>query len=1049
VLFRQSYGRYTAGNDGLVAVGIRHGDIASVTSSLVGGQRLDATQPAISAEQAVLRAAVNDGLKSMSLAKLSLAPKDTTTFTNVAAKGLSGVQRTRLVALPTAHGARLAYETDINNLTANPLATISFVDALTGKVLVRHNAVDTLSNASGTVQAAAVSDQASATAAAKKKPNPLTFSGSFTPTACGAKLPLNVPAGSKSLDVVAVANNSANDISLNVFRGTTIIGTSDEATSPEAVAANLQPPATNSDTFFAQVCPSPNPAGPFIAPYDFEGVYTTSNQAASVDDVNAPYPPEWKYYPDSPQLGHDPDTRTKTCWTRKASSPSVTKSVKGCQQNAANRASRSPWDVLPSQGVPTFTTDGNNANEAQAWYGSTLTPGESYHPVNTSRNYLFSFKDQWFKSHCDPTVFTTANRNDIDASITNLFVGHNLFHDFAYRLGYTERNYNNQVDNFGATGPSQANDPEIGDVQSGAVTNAPITVISGATGEALPVEGRDNANQIPMQDGVAGITNQYLFQPIVGFYSPCHDGDLDMSVYGHEYTHEISNRMIAGPDTGLGGQQGGSMGESWSDLDALEFLNSMGYAGRHGEPKDSVGAYATGNNVTGIRDYRLGHNPLNYGDFGFDTTGPEVHADGEIWNGIQWQVRQALINQYKKKFPATNKRLERACALGHFPNGTRAPGLNGCPGDRHWIQYIYDSFLLEANGSPTMVDMKNMMLAAQKLRTHGKDRRSMAAAFAHGGLGKSSHAKDSEDTDPRAAFNSPIKRDNAHVKFAVRDAKTNKPVKATIYVGKYQARVTPYASTFHAKHHPGAHKTMVKGHYSFLVQAPGYGERRYSASFKPGKHYSETFRVDPNYASKHRGAKISGPGVRLTDLIDDDESTDAGYDGSATMTPIAGKAWTVALGGGKHRISSVRVSAQHRPADANDTSDFQNRFTDLRSFKIQVSSNGGKSYRTVKSSGKKFFPGRLPRPIAPNEILRGLSFKPVKADHVRLVIQTNQCTGFHGYRDADNDPLNDGDCRHTTDGFQVTAAELQVFRPDHKPASVQKVHNGRKHHHKH
>jgi hypothetical protein len=239
----------------------------------------------------------------------------------------------------------------------------------------------------------------------------------------------------------------------------------------------------------------------------------------------------------------------------------------------------------------------------------------------------------------------------------------------------------------------------------------------------------------------------------------------------------------------------------------------------------------------------------------------------------------------------------------------------------------------------------------------------------------------------------------------------------------------------------------VKGHYSFLVQAPGYGERRFAASFKPRHRYTETFRIDRNFASKHRGAKISGPGVRLTDLIDDDESTDAGYNGFATSTPIKGKAWSVKLGGGKHRISSVRVSAEHRPVDANDANDFQNRFTDLRSFKIQVSSNGGKSYRTVKSSGKRFFPGGLPRPVAPNEILRSLSFKPVKADHVRLVIESNQCTGFHGYRDRDSDPVNDGNCMHTSDGFQVTAAELQVFGPDHKASVVRKVHAPRKHHH--
>ena len=69
----------------------------------------------------------------------------------------------------------------------------------------------------------------------------------------------------------------------------------------------------------------------------------------------------------------------------------------------------------------------------------------------------------------------------------------------------------------------------------------------------------------------------YLWQPIpAAFYSPCVDGDYDMSVIAHEYTHMISNRMVAGPTSNLSGNQAGAMGESWSDLAAAEFLNSRG-----------------------------------------------------------------------------------------------------------------------------------------------------------------------------------------------------------------------------------------------------------------------------------------------------------------------------------------------------------------------------------------------------------------------------------------------------------------------------------------
>jgi hypothetical protein len=1039
VLFRQGFGKYHAGNDGLVTVGVRGGNVASVTSTLVGGSKLNATKPVLSPLQAVLAAAHNDGLSKLTLGRLSLAPKDHTTFTNVAIKGINGIQRTRLVALPTIHGTRLAFETDINALGPNPLATISFVDALSGKVLVRHNVVFTLADGASTPQTAVVADQASAAPAAKQAGSN-TFDGEFTPTSCSEKIKLKVPVGSKALDVVAVADNSINDIALNVYRGNAIIGSQDLATSPEAVTATIGPKSKKSDKFFATVCPSSAPLADFLAPYTFHGVYVSSTSQASASQLNVPYPPEWKYFPGTPALGHDKDTRTKTCWTRDKHNPGVTKSVKGCQQNAANRASRLPWDVIANpQTIPSFNTTGNNANEAQAWFGSTLTPGEFVHPFSGSRDYTFPFTDEWYTSKCNP--IPGANRWDIDAATTNLFVGHNLFHDFAYRLGYTERNYNNQVDNFGLTGPSSQNDPEIGDVQSGAVTNAPISVVGGVTGESLPVEGRDNANQVAEQDGVPGITNQYLFQPLAGIiYTPCHDGDYDMGIYGHEYTHEISNRLIAGPDTGLGGAQGGSMGESWSDLDALEFLNAMGYAGMRGERKDSLAAYATGNKKTGIRDFHLSGSPLNYGDMGFDTTGPEVHADGEIWNAIQWYVRQALIKKYHKKFPASDARLEKACALGHFPNGTRAPGFFGCPGDRRWIQYMYDALLLQANGSPTMIDMKNTTLAADQLRSKGQDHRVLSDAFAHGGLGKDAYALDGEDTDPRGGFASPIKRDNAHVKFVVRDAHTGKRVKALVYVGKFEARVTPYASTFHNKKKgPSAKHKMVRGHYHFVVQAKGYGERRFGAKYKPGKHYTQIVRVERNFASKHNGAKIAGSAgsVRNADLIDDTENTDSGID--TGLAPLAGSSWTVKLHG-KHRISSVRVSAEHRPVDDTDSSDFQARISDLRSFTIQVSNNGEK-FRTIKFSGKRFFPGRLPRMLVPAEILRPLHFKPVKARYVRLVVKSNQCTGFKKFQgDTDNDPINNPDCLATDLAHKVTAAELQVYAPDHKKVTVRKQH---------
>ena len=149
-----------------------------------------------------------------------------------------------------------------------------------------------------------------------------------------------------------------------------------------------------------------------------------------------------------------------------------------------------------------------------------------------------------------------------------------------------------------------------------------------------------------------------------------------MSIVGHEYTHAISNRMIGGPDEGITSEQGGAMGESWGDLTAAEYMFEHGYS--NGASPWAVGPYATGNKTAGIRDYAIDANPLNYSDYGFDSTGDEVHADGEIWNGTKWEVRKALVAKYNAAYPTTDKALNLRCAQAtatqHPDAGHPVPG---------------------------------------------------------------------------------------------------------------------------------------------------------------------------------------------------------------------------------------------------------------------------------------------------------------------------------------------------------------------------------------
>ena len=187
----------------------------------------------------------------------------------------------------------------------------------------------------------------------------------------------------------------------------------------------------------------------------------------------------------------------------------------------------------------------------------------------------------------------------------------------------------------------------------------------------------------------------FLWQPVpASFYGPCVDGDYDMSVIAHEYTHLISNRMVAGPNAGLSGNQAGAMGESWGDLSGAEFLNSQGLVPVGDENPFAVGPYVTGDKVAGIRNYGMNMSPLNYSDVGYDfacnqagvcTQRTQVHADGEIWSATNYDLRQALIEAYNDSFPADDLALQQACiavrcpstsvpATGVGPNSSSTPG---------------------------------------------------------------------------------------------------------------------------------------------------------------------------------------------------------------------------------------------------------------------------------------------------------------------------------------------------------------------------------------
>lgn len=1009
VIFRQRFGDLAAAQDGLITVGVVEGKIAYVSSSAAGNQGTPGAAT-LSGTEAWSRAAANIGLSPGAISDLG-QDFEWTTFK---AAGLSGLQRVRLKALPMPLGdARPAYETIVLDLKV-PKAYTMFVDAQTGQVWWRQNQVEQFAAAA---------------------PQLFQFTGTYVAPACGPfHGPYNAPAGTVEIDVYA-QGLTPEDIVLNLHHPQgTIVASSDipVGDNPEVIrytgVGGIVPPGD----YWVQICPF---AANQVPPTTQYGGAVIINDAAS---VNLPYPPKWKVFPANPPLNlANTDTRQVWCWEHPISGAPVPE----CQEEVKNLAARVPWDLDARTGQPTFTTIGNAANAAEAWL-SPLTPGEGQgvRPTANDRRYIFDnpWPNTWQVNKCNPAVLAPPGiGNDIRAATVNLFGMHNRMHDWTYFLGFTEQNSNGQLFNFGNTQANRENDPELGGAQAGAVTGGFPTFL-----------GRDNANQITLPDGVPGITNMYLWQPLpAAFYAPCVDGDYDMSVIGHEYTHFVSNRMVAGPDSGLSGPQAGQMGESWSDLNAVEILQEYGFTPTAGESPFAVGAYVTGNGQQGIRNYGMDNSPLNYSNIGYDyvVAQGQVHAGGEIWSATNFDIRQALIAKYNAQYPASNATLQRECADGglqqDFP---RFP--DNCPGNRRWIQIMHDAFLLMPS-TTSMLDARDAYLGADVMRFGGANQVELWDAFAKRGMGEFAFSNGNGDDDPKGSFESAVETDEATITFtASAPDEGNAAVNsAKIHVGHYHHRNTQIADTDPANNGnpPGPGENIldnvakfVPGTYDFTVQAPGYGVERFTRTFTPNQVATVNFALQTNWASSTKGATAAGDGSPVGNLIDDTEGTT--WSRTGAIPTVAGTQVTVDLAGGIRTVGRVQVSA------AGSTS----RFSTLRQFEIWTSTNGV-TFTKIFTSPADAFPGGRPRPVTPNLIMRSFNVPITGASHVRLVVLHNQCTGqpaFSGAQNPSNDPNVMPDCVNggvtgtpTTAEQTVIASELEVFgrcRITSRPTSI-------------
>ena len=838
----------------------------------------------LSAAQAFVHAAGNLGLKT-SLVNVR-AQKVARGWTNLRVGGFRDIQRVRVGSYGLGRLAVPAYEAIVLQRSGSTLAFRTIVNARTGAILARTNLTDNFSTS-----------RIKHTHAVQTIP----FDGEVpgTDAACDVrKGPFTAGPNVRALTGFAAATLQNNDIVFNLFFGasTTPLISADTGTSPEQFRyspAGGVPPGD----YFVQVCDFADGAA-WASPRTYTGTIT-------IDD--SPVPPaywaRWKAFPASPPLAltdmfpwgnPSTDTRQTWCW----------RSAVGCDLVVSNLASRSPWDYDARANVTTFTTSGNNNKAATSWASGGGPSAPQFMPVSSpNRDYSYAWTNDWNKRQCQrATTETPGSTYDDAAATVNLFAMHNRMHDFSYFLGFTEQNFNGQSGNFGNTEAFQEGDPLIGDVQSG-----------------LQSGSRDNANMSTLPDGVSSITNMFMWQPIAGsFYAPCVDGDFDQGVIGHEFGHMIENRMIGKGDS-RSGFHAGAMGEAFGDLVSTEYLRENSYTPVDGEDPFATGTYATGNKEHGIRNYVMNYprtgafptpstyahvNPLNFSDIGYDTPGNEVHSDGEIWVAINNTVRQALIDKYNGAFPAGDADLQAQCAAGELPS-------QNCPGNRRWIQLVFDAMLLDPV-APTMVDARNSMLAADMMRYGGANQTEIWRAFAQRGLG----ATPRPCTRPRSTTLTrwPTSRRRWAATHRSRSTSSRRKrvirVVGNVYVGHYEKQVTPIADTDPATANAGidvnrdATASFVAGEYEFLAVAKGYGFFRFTATLNANQVKTQNVVMPTNWASAAGGATATGDGTTPGAAIDETEATNWSADGRAadgTLSGIAGKQITVDLAGTEAR----------------------------------------------------------------------------------------------------------------------------------------------------
>ncbi|KQR92406.1 metalloprotease [Chryseobacterium sp. Leaf180] len=271
------------------------------------------------------------------------------------------------------------------------------------------------------------------------------------------------------------------------------------------------------------------------------------------------------------------------------------------------------------------------------------------------------------------------------------------------------------VQNAGATAAIIYNAPTSTSLGNMSGTDATITISSVLISNA---EGEYIKNQLAANT-VVNVTLKN--DPSVAI-TP--DGSFDNGIVVHEYGHGISNRLTGNGFSCL--QSGNSkeqMGEGWSDFFALMLTNSPNATAT--VPR-GMATYASGQSITGngIRPAKYSTS-FDVNDYVYDDTNgmeyqnenlvfvPDVHSIGFVWATMLWDLHWEYANKYGYASDVTSSTTS---------------------GSARVLQLVTNALKLQPC-SPTFVEGRDAILAAELNTTNGADRCMIWRTFARRGLG--------------------------------------------------------------------------------------------------------------------------------------------------------------------------------------------------------------------------------------------------------------------------------------------------------------------------